>query len=99
MAIIQDTTARLLRRAEEALTAAIDAIVAARAAGATDEQLSAALNLHRAAQMRWDFVASGNSTGFHSPQEAARILAESMDLARQAESNARLLVAGSAKAD
>lgn len=99
VAIIQDTTARLLRRSEEALGAAIDAIVAARAAGATDEQLSTALNLHRAAQMRWDFVASENSTGFHSPQEAARILAESMDLARQAELNARLAVAPLAKVD
>jgi nitrite reductase (cytochrome c-552) len=31
--------------------------------------------MQRAAQMRWDFIASENSTGFHSPQEAARILA------------------------
>jgi nitrite reductase (cytochrome c-552) len=30
-------------------------------------------------------VSSENSTGFHSPQEAARILAESIDMARQAE--------------
>ena len=35
--------------------------------------------------MRWDFVASENSTGFHSPQEAARILANSIDYARQAQ--------------
>lgn len=35
--------------------------------------------------MRWDFVSSENSTGFHSPRESARILAESIDLARQAE--------------
>ena len=35
--------------------------------------------------MRWDFVSSENSTGFHSPQEAARILAEAVDLARQVE--------------
>ncbi len=82
---IQDTTAGLLRRSEEALLAAIDAIVAARELGATDEDLAEALMLHRAASMRWDFVSSENSTGFHSPQEAARILAESIDLARQAE--------------
>ncbi|MCS7221367.1 MAG: ammonia-forming cytochrome c nitrite reductase subunit c552 [Anaerolineae bacterium] len=95
VAIIQDTTARLLRRSEEALVAAIDAIVAARAAGATDEELSEALNLHRAAQMRWDFILSENSTGFHSPQEAARVLAESIDLARQAELKAQQVIAGS----
>ncbi len=63
----------------------IDAIVAAREAGATDEDLADALQLHRRASMRWDFVSSENSTGFHSPQEAARVLADSIDFARQAQ--------------
>lgn len=82
---IQTKTAELLGRAEEALVDAIDAIVAAREAGATDEQLAEALKLHREASLRWDFVSSENSTGFHSPQEAARVLATSIDLARQAQ--------------
>ncbi|MBE2236607.1 MAG: ammonia-forming cytochrome c nitrite reductase subunit c552 [Caldilineaceae bacterium] len=82
---IQDRTAQLLRSSEEALIAAIDGIVAAREAGATDEELNTALQLHRAASMRWDFISSENSTGFHSPQESARVLADSIDLARQAE--------------
>lgn len=82
---IQNTTAELLRRSEEALLAAIDAIVAAKEAGATDEQLAEVWQMHRSAQMRWDFISSENSTGFHSPQEAARVLATSIDLARQAE--------------
>jgi nitrite reductase (cytochrome c-552) len=82
---IQDRTASMLRDSEEALLAAIDTIVAARAAGATDEELTEALQLHRSAQMRWDFVSSENSTGFHSPQESARVLGDSMNLARQAE--------------
>ena len=82
---IQDRTAALLRRSELALVAAIDAIVAARAAGAGDDALNEALRLHRAAQLRWDFISSENSTGFHSPQEAARVIAESIDLARQAQ--------------
>jgi len=51
----------------------------------TDEELKEALWLHRRAQMRWDFVFSENSTGFHSPQEAARILADATNLARQAQ--------------
>jgi nitrite reductase (cytochrome c-552) len=85
VAIIQDTTAGLLRRSEEALVAAIDAIVAAKAAGATDEQLAEVYQLHRSASLRWDFISSENSTGFHSPQEAARVLAEAIDMARQAE--------------
>lgn len=82
---IQSKTAELLRRSEEALVDAIDAIVAAREAGATDEQLVAALKLHREASLRWDFVSSENSTGFHSPQEAARVLATSIDMARQSQ--------------
>lgn len=95
---IQDTTASLLRRAENALVAAIDAIVAARAAGATDADLDQALLLHRAASLRWDYVSSENSTGFHSPQEAARVLALSIDMARQAqlEANAVLTRLGGA---
>lgn len=82
---IQDKTAELLRHAEEAIVAAIDAIAAAQAAGASDEALAEARSLHRQASMRWDFISSENSTGFHSPQEAARVLAHALDLARQAE--------------
>ena len=82
---IQNRTAELLRKSEAANLAAIDAIVAAKTAGATDEQLAEAMELHRWAQMRWDFISSENSTGFHSPQESARVLADSIDLARQAE--------------
>lgn len=88
---IQNKTAELLRQSEEALLDAIDAIVAAKAGGATDEQLVTARDLHRSAQMRWDFVSSENSTGFHSPQEAARILADCLDFARQAQIAALLV--------
>jgi nitrite reductase (cytochrome c-552) len=82
---IQNRTAELLRLSEEALLDAIDAIAAAQAAGATDEQLEAARYLHRRASLRWDFISSENSTGFHSPQESARVLAMAIDLARQAQ--------------
>ena len=44
-----------------------------------------ARKLHRAAQWRLDFISAENSMGFHAPQEAARILGESIDLARQGE--------------
>lgn len=91
---IQDKTASLLRRSEDALLDAIDSIVAARQAGATDEDLTEALQLQRSAQLRWDFISSENSTGFHSPQEAARVLAEAVDLARQAELKAWQVKAG-----
>lgn len=85
---IQTTTANLLQDSEAAIIDAIDAIAASQAAGATEEQLIEARTLHRSAQMRWDFVSSENSTGFHSPQEAARILAEAIDLARQSQISA-----------
>jgi nitrite reductase (cytochrome c-552) len=39
----------------------------------------------RKAQWRLDFVAAENSTGFHAPAEAARILGESIDYSRQAQ--------------
>jgi nitrite reductase (cytochrome c-552) len=85
---IQDRTAELLRRAEEAILDAIDAIAAAKAAGVNDADLEEARYLHRRACIRWDFVSSENSTGFHSPQEAARLLATAIDYARQAELSA-----------
>jgi nitrite reductase (cytochrome c-552) len=50
--------------------------------------------LQRAAQWRLDFVAAENSMGFHAPQELARILAESIDLSRQAQVKATLLTSG-----
>jgi len=50
--------------------------------------------LQRAAQWRLDFVAAENSTGFHAPQETARILGESIDLSRQAEVKAVAMAGG-----
>lgn len=88
---IQTTTASLLRRTEDALAAAMDATVAAKAAGATEAQLAPAYELIRKSQMRWDFIFSENSTGFHSPQEAARVLGEAIDYARQAQLEAARL--------
>ncbi|MCU0509258.1 MAG: ammonia-forming cytochrome c nitrite reductase subunit c552 [Anaerolineae bacterium] len=91
--IIQNNTAQLLRTTEGALEAAIDALAKAKAAGLTDEQLKEAQNFHRQASMRYDFVMSENSTGFHSPQEAARVLGNAIDLARQAQIAAERLMA------
>ncbi len=95
---IQNRTAQLLRLSEEAILEAIDAIMAAQAAGATDEQLEQARYFHRQASLRWDFVSSENSTGFHSPQEAARVLAMAIDYARQAQLAAERLTANSVSA-
>ena len=82
---IQDRTKGLLSRAEDAVLSAIHGIEAAAKAGAGDADLAQARKLHRQAQWRMDFVAAENSLGFHAPQESARILAEAIDLARQAQ--------------
>ena len=86
---IQSRTHDLLERAAGAMIDMLDAIVAAKSAGATDEQLTPVLALQRKAQWRLDFVAAENSMGFHAPAEAARILGESIDYSRQAQLAAR----------
>ena len=91
--VIQDRNKALLNRAEDALVALIGDIKAAKAAGATDDQLREAQKLQRRAQFRSDFVNAENSMGFHAPQEAARILGEAIDYSRQGQ----LAVKGSVK--
>ncbi len=86
---IQGKTAELLRAAEAALLSATEALAAAKGRGAAEAALDEARGLIRRAQMRWDLIFSENSTGFHGPQEAARVLAGAIDLARQAEIKAR----------
>lgn len=85
VAVIQGRNHELLENAGTALMDQLDAIVAAKAAGATPDALAPVLELQRQAQWRLDFVAAENSMGFHAPQEAARILAEAADLARQGQ--------------
>ncbi len=83
--IIQQRNFDLLQRGGVAITALIDTLKAAKAAGATPEQLNEALELQRKAQWRLDFIAAENSMGFHAPQEAAKVLGEALDYARQGE--------------
>jgi nitrite reductase (cytochrome c-552) len=82
---IQDRHHELLQRAARATTDLLDALVAARAAGAPVTDVETAQALHRKAQWRLDFVAAENSMGFHAPQELARVLGETIDLARQGQ--------------
>jgi nitrite reductase (cytochrome c-552) len=85
VAVIQDTAFGMLKRAEEAVLDAQDAVMAARARGADDAALTEALRLHRRALMRWDFISAENSMGFHSPQETMRVLGDAVDFARQSQ--------------
>ena len=82
---IQTRNFELLQLAAKALMDQLDAITAAKAAGATPEQLAPALALQRKAQWRIDFIAAENSMGFHAPQEAARVLGQAVDFARQGQ--------------
>jgi nitrite reductase (cytochrome c-552) len=82
---IQGRTHALMDRSAKALTDLLDAIAAAKKAGAAGASLDQALALQRKAQWRLDFVAAENSMGFHAPQETARVLAEAIDYARQGQ--------------
>ncbi|HET7040132.1 MAG TPA: ammonia-forming cytochrome c nitrite reductase subunit c552, partial [Gemmatimonadales bacterium] len=82
---IQENTFLLRNHAMDALMALIGDIKAARARGATDQQLAVAREMQRRAQFYLDFVEAENSTGFHAPQEAARVLGEAMNYARQGQ--------------
>ncbi|MEA3642719.1 MAG: ammonia-forming cytochrome c nitrite reductase subunit c552 [Lamprobacter sp.] len=85
---IQSRTVALTERAGAAMTAMLDAILEAKAGGASADQLQEALDLQRKAMWRLDYISSENSKGFHADQESARILAESIDYSRQAQAAA-----------
>ncbi|NJC95222.1 MAG: ammonia-forming cytochrome c nitrite reductase subunit c552 [Anaerolineales bacterium] len=84
--LIQDQVATTKVETENAIIDAINAIkLAAANPNANQELLDQARNLHRKAQFMWDFVSAENSTGFHNPEYALKILADSTNLARQAQ--------------
>jgi nitrite reductase (cytochrome c-552) len=82
---IQERTFEVRNRAMDALVDLIRDLKAARAAGQSDAQLAPAQNFQRKAQFLLDFVEAENSTGFHAPQEALRILSLSIDYSRQGQ--------------
>ena len=88
---IQARTFQLRNVAMDALMALIDDLKAAKAAGATDDDLKEAREYQRKAQFYFDFVEAENSTGFHAPGEAARILGESIDFSRKGQNALRSL--------
>ncbi|HET9662935.1 MAG TPA: ammonia-forming cytochrome c nitrite reductase subunit c552 [Burkholderiales bacterium] len=80
---IQHRTFELRNRAMDAIVALIHDLAAVRKGGRSDDALAPARGLQRKAQFMVDFVEAENSMGFHAPQEAARILGEAIDYARQ----------------
>ncbi|HEV8551226.1 MAG TPA: ammonia-forming cytochrome c nitrite reductase subunit c552 [Polyangiaceae bacterium] len=81
--VIQTRNHDLLQRGGSAIVELIDALVAAKKNGVAAERLDAARQLQRKSQWRLDYIAAENSMGFHAPQEAARVLGEAIDYARQ----------------
>ncbi len=82
---IQEKTFALRNQAMDALCDLIGDLKSAKESGKPDAELAAARDCQRRAQFRLDFVEAENSTGFHAPQEAARILGESINFSRQGQ--------------
>jgi nitrite reductase (cytochrome c-552) len=82
---IQERTYKLRNVAMDALMDLIKDLKAAKRGGKTDSELVTAQDFQRKAQFYLDFVEAENSTGFHAPQEAARILGESIDFSRKGQ--------------
>ncbi|RDU64764.1 ammonia-forming cytochrome c nitrite reductase subunit c552 [Helicobacter sp. MIT 14-3879] len=90
VADIQKSIAFDLRSAEYATVSLIWDIKKIREAlikqGKSEEQINEVLKepmeLHRKGQMRGDFVGAENSTGFHNPREASRMLVQAVEMAR-----------------
>lgn len=87
--LIQTRFAESRNLAMDALMELLTDIQAARANGATDEQLAAAREAQRRAQFYLDFVEAENSAGFHAPQETLRVLTHSLDWSRKGQLAAR----------
>ena len=86
---IQDRTFSLRNMAMDALIDLIKDIKAAKAAGKPETAIIQAQNAQRKAQFYLDFIEAENSMGFHAPQEAARILANSLDHSRKGQVSLR----------
>jgi nitrite reductase (cytochrome c-552) len=86
---IQERHFNLRNIAMDALVDLINDLKSGKSAGKSDAELNAARNFQRKAQFYLDFVEAENSTGFHAPQEAARILGESINFSRQGQNALR----------
>ena len=85
MELIQDRTFQMRNAAMDALIELIHDIKARKGQGASDAQLATPRDFQRKAQFLLDFVEAENSTGFHAPQEAARLLLLSVDNSRKGQ--------------
>jgi nitrite reductase (cytochrome c-552) len=82
---IQESFFEMRNRSMDALMELIADVKLAKESGATDEQLAAARDFQRKATFLLDFVEAENSTGFHAPQETARVMTLSIDYSRKGQ--------------
>jgi nitrite reductase (cytochrome c-552) len=82
---IQDRHHEMSGRALDALMALIDDLARVQAAEGETARVAEARDYQRRASWYIDYVDAENSTGFHAPQEAARLLTKSIDYARQGQ--------------
>ena len=86
---IQARHQKLVKIALDAVIDLIDDINAAKANGVAEDKMKAAQQWQRKATFYVDYVEAENSSGFHAGQEAARILAESIDCSRKGQNALR----------
>jgi len=81
---IQDRIMEIRRIVEQSISKAHLEAEKAWNNGATEEEMKPVLKLIRNAQWRWDWVAAANAAGFHSSDEALRVLGTSIQKSEQA---------------
>ncbi|HWB05737.1 MAG TPA: ammonia-forming cytochrome c nitrite reductase subunit c552 [Verrucomicrobiales bacterium] len=82
---IQGRAQNMRNLAMDALVEFIGDLKTARTGGAPEAQIATAQDFQRKAQFYLDFVEAENSSGFHAPQEALRILGESINFSRKGQ--------------
>jgi nitrite reductase (cytochrome c-552) len=82
---IQDRTYQMRNLAIDAVLELAREIAAVAARDSAASRLATARDYQRKAQFLADFIEAENSMGFHAPQEAARILALSIDYSRRGQ--------------
>lgn len=82
---IQERHLEMRKKAMDALMVFMDNIKAAQASNFDKARIEKALIAQREAQFLIDFIEAENSSGFHAPQEAARLIVLAMDKIRIGE--------------
>lgn len=91
---IQERTFQMRGMAMDALIALIGDIRKAQTSGMPADRLKQARDYQRKAQFFLDFIEAESSMGFHAPQEAGRVLAQSIDFSRKGQATLAALTLG-----